>query len=60
MTLLGVGAVLALSATANAGIVIPAGDWTLDVNGNVNAFANWTKFSGAATAVTGGINGVVS
>ena len=37
------GAVLALSATANAGIIIPAGDWTLDVNGNVNAFANYTK-----------------
>jgi predicted porin len=33
------GAVLALSATAaNAGIVIPAGDWTVDINGNVNAF----------------------
>jgi len=53
------GAVLALSATAaNAGIVIPAGEWTLDVNGNVNAFANWTKYSGSATAITGGINGV--
>jgi len=52
------GAVLALSATAaNAGIVIPAGDWTLDVNGNVNAFANMTKFSGSATEVVGGING---
>ena len=38
------GAVLALSAAANAGIVIPAGDWTLDVNGNVNAFAMWTIF----------------
>jgi hypothetical protein len=36
------GAVLALSATANAGIIIPAGDWTLDINGNVNAFANYT------------------
>jgi predicted porin len=36
------GAVLALSASANAGIIIPAGDWTLDVNGNVNAFANYT------------------
>jgi hypothetical protein len=34
------GAVLAMSATAaNAGIIIPAGEWTLDVNGNVNAFA---------------------
>ena len=33
------GAVLALGATAaQAGIVIPAGEWTLDVNGNVNAF----------------------
>ena len=40
------GAVLALSASANAGIIIPAGDWTLDVNGNVNAFANFTKFKG--------------
>jgi predicted porin len=37
------GAVLALSATANAGIIIPAGDWTLDVNGNVNTFANYTR-----------------
>jgi len=32
------GAVLALSATANAGIIIPAGDWTVDLGGNVNAF----------------------
>jgi len=33
------GAVLALSASAaNAGIIIPAGEWTLDINGNVNAF----------------------
>jgi len=32
------GAVLALSATANAGIIIPAGEWTVDINGNVNAF----------------------
>jgi len=35
------GAVLALSASANAGIIIPAGEWTLDVNGNVNAFATF-------------------
>jgi len=36
------GAALALGASAaNAGIVIPAGDWTLDVNGNVNAFMNF-------------------
>jgi len=32
------GAVLALSASADAGVIIPAGEWTLDVNGNVNAF----------------------
>jgi len=52
------GAVLALSASAaNAGIVIPAGEWTLDVNGNVNAFANWTRYSGSTTAIVGGING---
>jgi len=48
------GAVLALSASANAGIIIPAGDWTLDVNGNVNAFANWTRAKNNAT-VTGGM-----
>ncbi|TSA48827.1 MAG: porin [Nitrosomonadales bacterium] len=32
------GAVLAMSSAANAGIIIPAGDWTVDINGNVNAF----------------------
>ena len=33
------GALLALGATAaNAGISIPAGDWTVDISGNVNAF----------------------
>ena len=42
------GAVLALSATANAGIIIPAGDWTLDINGNVNAFANYTRVDDAS------------
>jgi predicted porin len=51
------GAVLALSASANAGIIIPAGEWTLDINGNVNAFANVTKGKGADTtaAAVGGI-----
>jgi predicted porin len=50
------GAVLALSATAaNAGIIIPAGEWTLDVNGNVNAFATMTKGKGANTAAAGGL-----
>ena len=48
------GAVLALSASANAGIIIPAGDWTLDINGNVNAFANYThaKAGTAGTAAS--------
>jgi len=40
------GAVLALSASANAGIVIPAGDWTVDIGGNMNAFYTNTRFSG--------------
>jgi len=49
------GAVLAMSATAaNAGIVIPAGDWTLDVNGNVNTYMNFTKGDDNNT-VTGGL-----
>lgn len=33
------GAVMAFGASAaNAGIVIPAGDWTVDIGGNVNAY----------------------
>jgi len=47
------GAVLALSATANAGIIIPAGDWTLDINGNVNAYTNYTKGKDS-NAIVGG------
>jgi len=50
------GAVLALSATAaNAGIIIPAGDWTVDIGGNVNAYAVWAKEKGSAT-INGGLN----
>jgi len=42
------GAVLALSASAaNAGIIIPAGEWTLDINGNVNAYVNNTTVDSA-------------
>ena len=44
------GAVLALSATANAGIIIPAGDWTVDIGGNVNTFMTHTKHSGTSQA----------
>ena len=51
-------AALVLGASAaNAGIVIPAGEWTLDVNGNVNVYA--TAHSGddtkAANSITGGL-----
>jgi predicted porin len=48
------GAVLALSATANAGIIIPAGDWTVDLSGNVNAFMSTTRNTGD-NAVAGGL-----
>jgi len=54
------GAVLALSASAaNAGIVIPAGDWSVDISGNVNAYANWYKLDGTATVNASG-NAVAS
>jgi len=42
------GAVLAFgAASAQAGIIIPAGEWTLDVSGNVNTFYSNTNFSGS-------------
>jgi len=41
------GAVMAFGASAaNAGITIPAGDWTIDIGGNVNAYYTHTKLSG--------------
>ena len=47
---------LALSASANAGIIIPAGDWTIDINGNVNAYATWIDADKTkGTAPTGGL-----
>jgi hypothetical protein len=54
------GAVLALSASAdNAGIIIPAGDWTIDINGNVNAYGIWSKAKGnTSSAVNGGLASV--
>jgi len=46
------------STAANAGIVIPAGEWTLDVNGNVNVYATFQNFDDAnGTTVTGGLAG---
>jgi len=50
------GAVLAMSASAaNAGIIIPAGEWTLDVNGNVNAFAIMGSAKDSNTISGGGL-----
>jgi len=44
------GALLAASASANAGITIPAGDWTVDIGGNVNAFYSHTTGSAVANS----------
>jgi len=52
------GAVLSAASIANAGIIIPAGEWTLDINGNVNAFANVANYDDAAgNTITGGLTG---
>ena len=51
------GAVLALSASAaNAGIVIPAGEWTVDIGGNVNMYSSWSKTKGL-NDINGGLIG---
>jgi predicted porin len=50
------GAVLSAASVANAGIIIPAGDWTMDINGNVNAYATWSDADKTkGTAPTGGM-----
>ena len=46
-------ALLAVASSANAGITIPAGDWTLDIGGVVNAYYTSTSFSGNAAAGAG-------
>ena len=53
------GAILATASVANAGIIIPAGDWTLDVSGNVNAYTSWVKGSGDAV-ITGGLTTITT
>ncbi len=50
------GAVLASASVANAGITWDAGDWTVDMNGNVNAFAAMTSADDSNT-VNGGLAG---
>ena len=51
------GAVLAFgSQVASAGIIIPAGDWTVDLSGNMNTFYSNTDFTGnfASQKISGG------
>jgi predicted porin len=54
------GAVLSAASVANAGIIIPAGDWTLDINGNVNAFANWTNYDTKAANDAANLSGATA
>jgi predicted porin len=42
------------STAANAGIIIPAGEWTMDINGNVNVYASYLSADDTA-AVAGGL-----
>ena len=52
------GAVLSAASMANAGIIIPAGDWTLDVNGNVNVYATMQDYDDVVgDAIVGGLSG---
>jgi predicted porin len=44
------------ASTANAGIIIPAGEWTVDINGNVNVYASLANYDDAAAA-SGGLSG---
>jgi len=46
-------ALVAAASAANAGIVIPAGDWTLDIGGVVNAYYTSTRTSGDDTIIPG-------
>jgi predicted porin len=46
-------ALLAAASSANAGITIPAGDWTLDIGGNVNAYYTSTRHSGGNVGLAG-------
>ena len=43
-------ALVAAASTANAGIMIPAGDWTLDIGGVVNAYYTSTRVEAPGVA----------
>jgi predicted porin len=46
------------ASSANAGIIVPAGEWTLDFNGNVNAYASMYDADDASgQTITGGLAG---
>ncbi len=49
------GAIFAAASAAQAGIVIPAGDWTLDVSGNVNMYTTWARAKGTAVIQGGAV-----
>lgn len=49
-------ALLAAASSANAGIMIPAGDWTLDIGGVVNAYYTSTRVSGDAVNFQSGLS----
>ena len=49
-------ALVAAASTANAGIIIPAGDWTLDIGGVVNMYYTSTRHTGDGGVLTGGAN----
>src|SRR5450830_924798 len=46
-------ALLAAASSANAGIIVPAGDWTLDIGGVVNAYYTSTRATGTAVGLAG-------
>jgi len=43
-------ALLTVTASANAGIIIPAGDWTLDIGGVISAFYTQTHIPASSVA----------
>ena len=47
-------ALLAGASSANAGIMIPAGDWTLDIGGIVNTYYTSTRTTGTGTGLASG------
>ena len=49
------GAVLASASVANAGITWDAGEWTVDMNGNVNAFAIFADNKDGGEQIGGGM-----